>query len=70
MANAAVLKLAKLILVLVLKQEGRVGRLALIHAALVACCLYLLTAFVTREWHDVVPVLLAHPKVLFDVPCL
>ncbi|BBM98829.1 protein MpHD11 [Marchantia polymorpha subsp. ruderalis] len=47
-----------------LEQEGRAGSfVALLHAALVACCLYLLTAFVTKEWHDVVPVLLAHPKV-------
>ncbi|CAM6086571.1 unnamed protein product [Calypogeia fissa] len=53
-----------LIVLASVEQEARVGSfIALLHAALVACCLYLLTAFVTREWHDVVPVLLAHPKV-------
>ncbi|XP_024545754.1 nodulin homeobox [Selaginella moellendorffii] len=44
--------------------DGRWGSfLAVLHSALVACCLYLLTAFVTPEWRDVAPVLLAHPKV-------
>ncbi|KAG6548375.1 hypothetical protein Mapa_010154 [Marchantia paleacea] len=53
-----------LIVLASVEQEGRAGSfVALLHAALVACCLYLLTAFVTKEWHDVVPVILAHPKV-------
>ncbi|KAL3699844.1 hypothetical protein R1sor_017866 [Riccia sorocarpa] len=53
-----------LIVLASVEQEGKTGSfVALLHAALVTCCLYLLTAFVTKEWHDVVPVLLAHPKV-------
>ncbi|KAL2651944.1 hypothetical protein R1flu_020072 [Riccia fluitans] len=53
-----------LIVLASVEQESRAGSfVALLHAALVTCCLYLLTAFVTKEWHDVVPVLLAHPKV-------
>ncbi|XP_061373197.1 nodulin homeobox-like isoform X2 [Gastrolobium bilobum] len=35
----------------------------LLHSALVACNLYLLTGFISTKWQDVVHVLLAHPKV-------
>jgi hypothetical protein len=34
-----------------------------LHAALVACSLYLLISFISHDWADVAPVLLAHPKV-------
>jgi hypothetical protein len=47
-----------------LKQEGRGGSfMAVLHAALVACSLYLLISFISHDWADVAPVLLAHPKV-------
>ena len=36
----------------------------MLHAALVACSLYLLMAFISHDWLDIAPVLLAHPKVL------
>lgn len=46
------------------EQEARLGgSFTLLHAALVACSLHLLPAFVAAEWSDVVPVLLVHPKV-------
>ncbi|XP_057449111.1 nodulin homeobox-like [Lotus japonicus] len=35
----------------------------LLHSALVACSLYLLTGFISAQWQDIVHVLLAHPKV-------
>ncbi|KAJ8748408.1 hypothetical protein K2173_003045 [Erythroxylum novogranatense] len=37
--------------------------MSLLHSALVACCLYLLTGCFSSHFQDVVPVLLAHPKV-------
>ncbi|MCO5583429.1 hypothetical protein L7F22_037340 [Adiantum nelumboides] len=46
------------------EQEGRHGSsFTILHAALVACSLHLLPAFVAGEWSDLVPVLLVHPKV-------
>lgn len=46
------------------EQDSCIGTfLMLYHATLVACTLYLLTAFVSPEWPDVVHVLIAHPKV-------
>lgn len=46
------------------EQDSCIGTfLTLYHATLVACTLYLLTAFVSPEWPDIVHVLLAHPKV-------
>ncbi|KAF7823558.1 nodulin homeobox isoform X1 [Senna tora] len=35
----------------------------LVHSALVACSLHLLTGFLSTQWQDIVHVLLAHPKV-------
>ncbi|XP_027345575.1 nodulin homeobox-like isoform X2 [Abrus precatorius] len=35
----------------------------LLHSALVACNLHLLTGFISTQWQDIVHVLLAHPKV-------
>ncbi|KAM5563872.1 nodulin homeobox [Rosa sericea] len=35
----------------------------LMHSALVACSLYLLTGCISSQWQDLVQVLLAHPKV-------
>ncbi|CAK9225190.1 unnamed protein product [Sphagnum troendelagicum] len=47
-----------------MEQEGRGGSfMAVLHAALVACSLYLLISFISHDWADVAPVLLAHPKV-------
>lgn len=46
------------------EQEGRHGSsFTILHAALVACSLHLLPAFVAGEWSDLVPVLLVHPKI-------
>ncbi|XP_024032046.1 nodulin homeobox [Morus notabilis] len=39
------------------------GALPLVHSALVACSLHLLTGFIASQWPDLVHVLLAHPKV-------
>ncbi|KAF4357594.1 hypothetical protein F8388_007130, partial [Cannabis sativa] len=39
------------------------GTLPLMHSALVACSLHLLTGFISSQWQDLVHVLLAHPKV-------
>ncbi|XP_062087013.1 nodulin homeobox isoform X2 [Humulus lupulus] len=39
------------------------GTLPLMHSALVACCLHLLTGFISSQWQDLAHVLLAHPKV-------
>ncbi|KAF5447022.1 hypothetical protein F2P56_032607 [Juglans regia] len=39
------------------------GPIPLVHSALVASSLYLLTGCISSQWHDLVPVLLAHPKV-------
>jgi hypothetical protein len=47
-----------------LVQQGQGGNfMVVIHAALVACNLYLLISFISHDWADVAPVLLAHPKV-------
>ncbi|XP_028756976.1 nodulin homeobox [Neltuma alba] len=46
------------------RQEGHTLSLKhLLHSALVACSLHLLTGFITTQWQDIVHVLLAHPKV-------
>ncbi|KAH9538566.1 hypothetical protein CY35_15G013600 [Sphagnum magellanicum] len=45
-------------------EQGQGGNfMVVIHAALVACNLYLLISFISHDWADVAPVLLAHPKV-------
>ncbi|CAK9205523.1 unnamed protein product [Sphagnum troendelagicum] len=47
-----------------IEQQGQGGNfMVVIHAALVACNLYLLISFISHDWADVAPVLLAHPKV-------
>ncbi len=49
-----------------LVQQGQGGNfMVVIHAALVACNLYLLISFISHDWADVAPVLLAHPKVQY-----
>ncbi|KAK9292724.1 hypothetical protein L1049_020703 [Liquidambar formosana] len=46
------------------QQENHVSSLTpLMHSALVACSLYLLTQCISPHWHELVPVLVAHPKV-------
>ncbi|XP_039113974.1 nodulin homeobox isoform X2 [Dioscorea cayenensis subsp. rotundata] len=37
--------------------------LPLLHSALVACTLHLLTGYISTQWQDLVHILLAHPKV-------
>ncbi|MCL7041640.1 hypothetical protein MKW94_018393, partial [Papaver nudicaule] len=37
--------------------------LPLLHSTLVACSFHLLTGYISTQWQDLVPVLLAHPKV-------
>lgn len=47
-----------------MEQEGRGGGfIAVLHAASVACSLYLLMAFISHDWLDIAHVLLDHPKV-------
>ncbi|XP_020541226.1 nodulin homeobox isoform X3 [Jatropha curcas] len=47
-----------------IRQENcNTSSVALLHSALVACSLYLLTGCISSQWQDLVQVLLAHPKV-------
>ncbi|PWA57671.1 sequence-specific DNA binding transcription factor [Artemisia annua] len=39
------------------------SQLVLLHSALLACILHLFTAFISSQWHELAPVLLAHPEV-------
>nr|CAB3490449.1 unnamed protein product [Digitaria exilis] len=43
--------------------ENNVGASPLIHASLVATSLHLLTSYFSSQWHELVHILLAHPKV-------
>ncbi|KAK3119298.1 hypothetical protein QOZ80_9BG0717470 [Eleusine coracana subsp. coracana] len=45
------------------KKENRVGAAPLVHASLVAASLHLLTSYFSSQWHELVHILLAHPKV-------
>ncbi|WOL03334.1 hypothetical protein Cni_G12054 [Canna indica] len=45
------------------KQDNRLGASPVLHSALVACSLHLLASCLSSQWHDLVHVLLAHPKV-------
>ncbi|KAF8672999.1 hypothetical protein HU200_049070 [Digitaria exilis] len=45
------------------KKENNVGASPLIHASLVATSLHLLTSYFSSQWHELVHILLAHPKV-------
>ncbi|KAK9055803.1 hypothetical protein SSX86_026888 [Deinandra increscens subsp. villosa] len=45
------------------KKVNRESQLVLLHSALLACTLHLLTSFVSSQWNDLALVLLAHPKV-------
>ncbi|XP_072994721.1 nodulin homeobox isoform X1 [Typha latifolia] len=45
------------------KQDNHLGALPFLHSTLVACSLHLLTGYVSSQWHELVHVLLAHPKV-------
>lgn len=47
------------------KQESQ---LALLHSALLACSLHLLTSFISSQWNELALVLLAHPKVDIFMP--
>ncbi|KAI7728869.1 hypothetical protein M8C21_029784 [Ambrosia artemisiifolia] len=49
--------------ILVLGGFRQESQLVLLHSALLACCLHLLTAFVSSQWNELALVLLAHPKV-------
>lgn len=44
-------------------QETRNDSTLLMHSAMVACSLYLLTGCICSQWPDLAHVLLAHPKV-------
>ncbi|XP_042462884.1 nodulin homeobox-like isoform X3 [Zingiber officinale] len=44
------------------KEDNSVGSSAVLHSTLVACSLYILTSCLSSQWHDLVHVLLAHPK--------
>lgn len=44
-------------------QETRNDSTLLMHSAIVACSLYLLTGCICSQWPDLAHVLLAHPKV-------
>lgn len=47
------------------KQElSTSSNLVLLHSVLLACSLYLLTAFISSQWHELALVMLAHPKLL------
>ncbi|KAJ0758462.1 putative nodulin homeobox protein [Helianthus annuus] len=50
-------------MILVLSGFKKESQLALLHSALLACTLYLLSAFVSSQSNELSPVLLAHPKV-------
>ncbi|XP_068659202.1 nodulin homeobox isoform X2 [Aristolochia californica] len=46
------------------EQESCIGSaVPVVHSALVACSLYLLTGYISSQWQDLVHVLLLHPKV-------
>ncbi|KAL6907871.1 hypothetical protein ACP4OV_002041 [Aristida adscensionis] len=45
------------------KKESNVGATPLVHASLVAASLHLLTSYFSSQWHELVHILLAHPKV-------
>ncbi|XP_071697080.1 nodulin homeobox-like [Rutidosis leptorrhynchoides] len=50
-------------MIMVLCKFRQDSQLFLLHSALLACSLYLLTAFVSSQWHELSQVLLAHPMV-------
>lgn len=41
------------------------GSIPIVHSALVAGSLYLLTGCISSQWQDLVHILLSHPKVKF-----
>ncbi|ONM27323.1 Nodulin homeobox [Zea mays] len=45
------------------KENNNVGASPLVHASLVAGSLHLLTNYFSSQWHELVHILLAHPKV-------
>ncbi|CAN6363585.1 unnamed protein product [Urochloa humidicola] len=45
------------------KKENNFGASPLVHASLVAASLHLLTSYFSSQWHELVHILLAHPKV-------
>ncbi|CAL9114770.1 unnamed protein product [Musa textilis] len=45
------------------KQDNHFGSSPVLHSTLVACSLHILTSYLSSQWHDLVHVLLAHPKV-------
>ncbi|KAL4572084.1 hypothetical protein LXL04_018853 [Taraxacum kok-saghyz] len=55
-------------MITVLASFKKESPLALVHSALLACSLYLLTAFISSQWHELALVLLAHPKVDIFMP--
>ncbi|XP_050237431.1 nodulin homeobox-like isoform X1 [Mercurialis annua] len=47
----------------IMQENHNSSSLSLLHSALVACSMYLLTGCISSHWEDLVQVLLAHPKV-------
>uniref|UniRef100_A0A2P2LQ09 Homeobox domain-containing protein n=1 Tax=Rhizophora mucronata TaxID=61149 RepID=A0A2P2LQ09_RHIMU len=45
------------------QDDNNSSSVSLLHSALLACSLHLLTGCLSSHWQDLVPVLLAHPKV-------
>ncbi|XP_047082074.1 nodulin homeobox-like [Lolium rigidum] len=45
------------------KKENHLGASPFIHTSLVAASLHLLTSYFSSQWHELVHILLAHPKV-------
>ncbi|XP_051192258.1 nodulin homeobox isoform X1 [Lolium perenne] len=45
------------------KKENHLGASPFIHSSLVAASLHLLTSYFSSQWHELVHILLAHPKV-------
>ncbi|KAL8236255.1 hypothetical protein R6Q59_017336 [Mikania micrantha] len=50
-------------IIMVLSGFRKESQLVLLHSALLACSLHLLTSFVSSQWNELALVLLAHPKV-------
>ncbi|CAM0943776.1 unnamed protein product [Alopecurus aequalis] len=45
------------------KKENHLGASPFVHSSLVAASLHLLTSYFSSQWHELVHILLAHPKV-------
>ncbi|KAG8083682.1 hypothetical protein GUJ93_ZPchr0016g2498 [Zizania palustris] len=48
------------------KKENQLSVSPFIHSSLVANSLHLLTSYFSSQWHELVHILLAHPKVIVE----